>query len=91
MEKRAQVSNKVRRFGRFEIPTLVVMQYPDDVRRIMAECIIVRCEHSYMHDAFLYEAFCEQFDELGEGEIAPGYTWQFTDTDTPIATREAAQ
>lgn len=47
--------------GRFRISRPLVEQEPDTAMRIMAQCVILRCELLYHVDAFEYVAYSSQF------------------------------
>ena len=65
-----------RRLGRFSIPRNFVFDFPEDTKKIMAECLILRCEFLVSSDCFEYEACCDLFDELPLGQVLP--TYQFS-------------
>ena len=61
------------RVGRFFIPTAAVEDNAENVQRIMCECIVIRCEHMYHSDGFLYCALSSKFDPLESGAGVPSY------------------
>ena len=67
-----------RQFGKFKILEIMIDNQPDLVRKIMGECIIVRAERMYVHDAIEYDAFSDHFESLDEGLMAPEYEWIIT-------------
>ena len=63
-----------RRMGRFSISREALRISPDDVKRVMGKCIIIKCEPCFMRDTFDYVAICDDFRAVPDGEVAPEYT-----------------
>ena len=61
------------RYGMFKIPNYMIDNYPDLVKRIMGECIIVRAESLYVSNVIEYYAISDWFDEVPEGYLANEY------------------
>lgn len=61
------------RFGRIKIARKYIEDYLDMVLKVMARCVIVRCEMNYMLDVFDYIAISPDFDEVSEGDKCPSY------------------
>ena len=62
------------RCGKFFIGAHMIRKYPDLVKKIMGECIIVKAEMSYIRHGIEYEAISDWFDFVPQGEYAPEYT-----------------
>jgi hypothetical protein len=63
-----------RRFGVFTLPTHLVDARDPVVWDIMARVIVLKAEHLFHADGFEYTAYCEDFDELQPGDLAPRYS-----------------
>jgi hypothetical protein len=50
------------RMGRFRISLETIERYPDRVRELLAQCIIIRAEIRWEWEAVEYTAFCPQFE-----------------------------
>ena len=71
------------RIGTFTIPTDVVEdeELHAAVKAVMGSVIVVRAEHRYAQKCFEYEALCDAFDDLPEGEIPPRYDAEIDEED----------
>ena len=63
----------VRRLGRFRISEHAVKNHPEDVMKIMGECLVIRCEMRYDTMTFDYAAISPRFDEVPEWQTPPEY------------------
>lgn len=63
----------VRRLGRFQVSEHFVKTHPEEVMKVMAECLIVRCELRYETMTFDYVAISPHFKEIPEGSRVPEY------------------
>ena len=64
-----------RRRGAFSIPTQMIAGEPEVVKKIMGRCLIIRAEVMGIKDVIEYQAVCDDFDEVKEGELMPEYRW----------------
>ena len=63
----------VRRLGRFRVSEHLVKTHPQEVMKVMAECLVVRCELRYETMTFDYVAISPHFDVVPEWMQAPVY------------------
>lgn len=68
-----------RRYGRFSIPATWVDEARPEVTRVMGMCAIFRAEHMMMCDRVEYHAACWKFRPVPVGDIAPEYSWIFSE------------
>lgn len=59
--------------GKFHIHRDMILSDEAAVLRVMAKCIVVRCELLYHNNAFEYVALSEDFAEVPEASIIPTY------------------
>ncbi len=71
---RAGPSNRI---GRFDIPFNMISESPETVLLMLAGKLVVRAEARYDLDAVEYHAYCDDFNEVGRGELAPEYIAEF--------------
>jgi hypothetical protein len=65
------------------------MGAPDIVRKVMGECVILRCEYMLTTATLEYEAWCPDFDALSECAATPTYDVVYSeDTDTVTWSRQ---
>jgi ribosomal protein S19 len=75
-----------RRLGKFTISKEEIANYPETVKCVMREVIIVRAEYMYDGDCIEYTAISDQFLPTRLGEYTP--TYEITiDGDRAIFTR----
>jgi len=72
-----KVDDLLDRLGRFEVISVFMEENTRDVLRVMARCVVLRCEYSYHERVFKYVAYSPDFDPIPEGARAPEYAWQF--------------
>jgi len=65
-----------RRLGSFSIKRIDIQDNERLVRKIMSECTIIRAEELFFMGHIQYVGYCDQFDEVPEGERCPTYEWQ---------------
>lgn len=65
------------RFGTFEIPKRFIENYPNVVRQVMNNIIIVDARYRMDCDIIVYMGLSDMFDEVPEGEYAPHYHFEF--------------
>lgn len=63
----------IARRGTFTIPTDEVRYRATGLLPLMAQMVIVRCEHEFMTNSFVYHAYSRLFDEVGDAYEAPRY------------------
>lgn len=68
---------KPTRFGTFEIPKRFIEEYPNVVRQVMNDIIIVDARYRMDCDVIIYMGISDMFDEVQEGEYAPHYHLEF--------------
>lgn len=61
------------RVGQFFLPAVAVDDNAENVQKIMCKCIVIKCEHIYHSDGFLYVALSDEFDPLESGADVPKY------------------
>ena len=54
----------LRRRGRFMIHEDMAKRDPESARLILAECVVVSCEFSFKHRAFMIEATSHHFENI---------------------------
>ena len=63
--------------GVFYISTQTIVDVPEIVKKIMGQCIILRCEHIMIEEKLFYHAISDSFDQVEIGEIIPTYEWTY--------------
>jgi hypothetical protein len=81
MENENEFAINKKKRGKFIISDEFLELAPQEMRLIMGQCIIVRCEHLFVEHAFLYHAYSDRFDEIEDGMIVPQYGWRFYKND----------
>lgn len=66
-------SSLVRRLGRFSVPESFVRSHPEVIMKVMAECVVIRCELRYDIMTFEYAAISPHFAEVPEYLTPPAY------------------
>lgn len=66
-------SNKI---GKFKFMVDIINERPQDVRAIMAECIVIGVEFFDYNGMVVYTAISERFDWLLGGDVIPFYVWE---------------
>lgn len=69
----------LRRVGRFRIAQHIALDEQENVRRVMARCVVVRCEMMYVSGAFEYTALSPDFDVVTPDCEPPEYAIVFHD------------
>jgi hypothetical protein len=62
-----------RRIGLFRVSEEMVRHHAREVMKVMAECVVVRCELRYDTMTFDYVAISPHFAEVKEGQYPPKY------------------
>lgn len=63
-----------KRVGLIKITDDLIEENPNGVMKyLMSQIIVIRAEHILWNRTVEYIALCEQFDEVGEGEVLPEY------------------
>lgn len=62
-----------KRIGHFLLSKCLIENDYKAVQKVMAECVVIRCEMLYHKDSFDYIALSELFDEVDEGCEVPFY------------------
>jgi len=62
-----------RRLGTFIVSSEMIENYPEIVKQIMGECIIVRAGFSYIEDAIEYTAISDWFDAIPINNVPMKY------------------
>lgn len=65
--------NAMRRLGSFQVDERILVIYPEEFQKIMAECLVTRCEFRYDTRAFHYTAISKHFAEVPQGAMPPDY------------------
>lgn len=89
MASPSEKSNLWDKRGRFEIPDRIFRGSPEIIGRIMAKCLVYRCEYLVDRMVFEYYGYCHEFDPITNGDRAPTYEWQVTKGQEPQAKRIA--
>jgi hypothetical protein len=61
------------RVGSFVVEGVFIRENPAAAAVNMSGMCIVRCEYIYSADQFVYEAVCDEFDDVLPGETIPRY------------------
>ena len=64
------------RRGLFSISSSLIVTNLDIVHKVMAQVLIVRCEHVFLENRFCYDAYCELFTPTPPNESVPSYEFQ---------------
>lgn len=62
------------RIGRFQIASMVIRDSAEVVRKVMGECVILRCEFLGAQDCYEYVALHQSFSEVPKSQVPPLYT-----------------
>ena len=63
----------VRRLGSFRVSEELLRSHTAEVMKVMAECVVIRCELRYETMTFEYVAISPHFEEVPEWQIPPQY------------------
>ena len=77
-----------RKAGRFSIPHSYIDERPEEVKKVMAQCIVTRAESEFCSAEIRYTAISNQFDDISFGDEIPYYTWYFNDDGSLNAIRK---
>lgn len=66
----------VRRLGSFRVSEELLKCHTAEVMKVMAECVVIRCELRYETMTFEYVAISPHFEEVPEWKIPPQYEAQ---------------
>lgn len=72
MAKEYSIKNH-RRYGKFRLSMYLIEHYPELVKAVMAECVIIRAEAMFEYDAIHYHAWSDHFAPVPLGGKAPIY------------------
>ena len=61
------------RVGEFFLSDRLLQNNPDAVMALMGKMIVVRCEHDFARQGFLYTAYSELFEKTVQGLVIPRY------------------
>lgn len=65
MEVETKKCINFKRRGTFRISSNFIEETPLDIlSQLFSKFVITRCEHLYSSQEFVYDAFCEEFDEI---------------------------
>lgn len=62
-----------RRRGRFRVTSELVREHPDELMRVLACVLVVRCEADYATESLEYTAISELFAEVEDYCVTPEY------------------
>lgn len=62
-----------RRLGKFQIPDLMLREFPETVQLALSGMIVIRAEQRWDFHGIEYIAMSEHFDEISEGYQVPDY------------------
>lgn len=69
-----------RKIGKFKLAGVNLNEdLLPEIKKIMAQVIVTRCEHTYHDDMFEYIAMSDAFDEVPVGECIPSYDVYITE------------
>jgi len=71
---------KSNRIGKFSASFEIINQYPDNLRGVMSECIVIEANFFERYGMVVYTAISNRFEELLEGERIPFCVWETTPT-----------
>lgn len=61
------------KIGKFSISHELVHFSPEEIKKVMGECVILRAEFMYASGHFEYVAISDLFEEVPEGCMPPEY------------------
>lgn len=80
--------HKQRRIGEFDVSLAMIDEYPDSVKQVMQNIIIIRAECLYHKDCIRYTGISKMFDVVKLGHDIPRYQMVANDhTGSVIANR----
>lgn len=75
---------KDNQLGKFRIHRDLILKDKLSALRVMAKCIVVRCEFLYHNNSFEYVALSEDFAEVPEVGFLPTYNIVYSDNGQTI-------
>jgi hypothetical protein len=81
MSKTTLISKDAHRIGRFFISQSIVEDYPEEVLKVLSQCLVVRCELKFEMLSFEYVALSHLFEESPNWLNAPEYNACFERVD----------
>jgi len=84
----ADLFQKDRRFGTFQISRKVLETNPDEVMQVFPQCIILRAELDWGADAMVYTAWSPLFTEVDPSMKVPMYQLRITDVTDSFGMRK---
>lgn len=80
-----------RRYGKFKADVETLTENAETCLALFGTCIVLRAEYMFQEDAIVYELWSPMFDELGEGEIIPGYSPEVDEDGNVTWTRDEGE
>lgn len=63
-----------RRLGIIKISSKLMFSTDiNDLKFIFKDLIVLKCEHDFIYDRFIYTCYCDEFDVTKEGMLLPEY------------------
>ncbi len=76
------------RIGRFSIDNVIIAGHPEMAVLMLVGKLIVRAEARYEMATIEYHAYCDDFDEVGRGQLIPEYIGEFSQEEVLLNTPE---
>lgn len=73
------MSKGSRRVGRFSIPFYTIEENPSMVLLMLSGKLVIRAEARHEMAAIEYHAYCDDFDEVEQGQQIPEYVGEFSE------------
>lgn len=64
---------KSRRYGKFKITLDIIQSNPEEIKKVMAHCIIYDARCDYLNHRVEYLAESELFEPVSVGQLIPEY------------------
>lgn len=72
---------KSNRIGKFEVSIELINQFPESLKTVMSECIVIGADMLNYYGKVVYTAVSARFDEIKEGDEIPEYIWELNTKD----------
>ena len=78
--------NNKRRLGIIKIPhEMMYTTNVQDLKFIFKDLIVLKCEHDFIYDKFIYTCYCDEFDVVEEFITIPEYEMTIFSEDDKIS------
>lgn len=72
---------KSNRIGKFEVSIELINQFPESLKTVMSECIVIGVDMLNYYGKVVCTAVSARFDKIKEGDKIPEYIWELNTKD----------